>query len=64
MNTPVEPLVYTVKDAKRLLSISHTTLYRAINAGDLEVRKIGARTLITAASIKRLADAGSELDAA
>lgn len=63
-NVPVEPALYTVNDAKRLLSVSHTTLYRMLGASAnprLDVRKIGNRTLITAESIKRVIEQGAEL---
>lgn len=49
-------LLYSVPDARHQLGgIGTTTLYKLINSGDLEVRRIGARTFITAASLRRLA---------
>lgn len=54
-NTP-EPLAYSVNDAIRATSIGRTRLYQLINEGRLEVRKIGKRTLIPAASLRALID--------
>jgi excisionase family DNA binding protein len=47
-------LLYSTAETQRLLGISHATLYRLIAAGCLDARKIGTRTLISAASIERL----------
>lgn len=52
----LEPLAYSVADAIRVSSIGRTRLYQLINEGKLEVRKIGKRTLIPAASLRRLID--------
>lgn len=49
-----EPLAYSIADAVRVSSIGRTRLYQIINAGKLEVRKIGKRTLIPAASLRAL----------
>jgi excisionase family DNA binding protein len=49
-----EPLAYSVAEACRVTSIGRTRLYELINEGRLEVRKIGKRTLIPAASLRRL----------
>ena len=51
-----EPLAYSVVEACRVTSIGRTRLYQLINEGCLEVRKIGKRTLIPAASLRRLID--------
>jgi hypothetical protein len=53
-----KPLLVTVKQAKGLLSIGHTKCYELIKAGALEARKIDRRTLITYASIERVAAEG------
>ncbi|MEP7223036.1 MAG: helix-turn-helix domain-containing protein [Novosphingobium sp.] len=59
MNTfSPEPLAYSVADACRVSTIGRTRLYALINEGRLEVRKIGKRTLIPAASLRRLIDEG------
>jgi len=44
--------LYPIKEAQRLLSVSHAGLYRIIKNGGLDARKIGSRTLITAESIE------------
>jgi excisionase family DNA binding protein len=49
-----EPLAYSIADACRATSIGRTRLYALINEGRLETRKIGKRTLIPAASLRRL----------
>jgi excisionase family DNA binding protein len=54
-------LFYAPREAEAILGISHATLYRLIRAGRLDAKKLGAKTLITAESILRLA---SELPSA
>lgn len=49
-----EPLAYSVADACRVSSIGKTNLYKLIKKGQLEVRKVGKRTLIPAASLRAL----------
>jgi excisionase family DNA binding protein len=47
--------VYTIEDAgQRLGGVGRTTIYGLIASGQLEARKLGSRTLITAASIEAL----------
>lgn len=48
------PLAYSVSEACKVSSIGRTYLYQLINEGQLEVRKIGKRTLITARSLRAL----------
>jgi excisionase family DNA binding protein len=55
-NIPAEPLAYSVSDACRVSSLGRTRLYQLIAEGRLEVRKIGKRTLIPAASLRALID--------
>ena len=45
--------LYSPKATEHILSVSHATLYRLINAGRLDARKIDGKTVITAASIHR-----------
>lgn len=45
---------YTVKEARTKGKFSHATCYRLINAGKLDARKLGGKTLITGASLRRL----------
>ena len=42
----------TPKETEHILSVSHATLYRLINRGLLDARKIDGKTVITAASIQ------------
>ena len=49
-----EPLAYSIADACKVSSIGKTRLYGLIAEGKLEIRKIGKRTLIPAASLRRL----------
>jgi excisionase family DNA binding protein len=51
----VEPLVYTIPDACKLLSIARSSVYRLLDSGKLGSVTIGKRRLITAASIRALA---------
>lgn len=53
-NSKHEPLAYSIADACRVSSIGKTRIYSLIAEGRLEVRKIGKRTLIPAASLRRL----------
>lgn len=57
MTTPAqspEPIAYSVADACRVSSLGRTRLYQLIGEGRLEVRKVGKRTLIPAASLRAL----------
>ena len=45
------PLAYGISEACKVSSIGRTTLYTAIKRGDLKTRKVGRRTLITAAEL-------------
>lgn len=50
-----EPLGVSVAEAKRHLGdCSTATIYRLMDRGTLEKRKIGSRTIITMASIRAL----------
>lgn len=53
-NVTFEPLAYSVSEACRVSSLGRTRLYQLIAEGRLEVRKIGKRTLIPAASLRAL----------
>jgi excisionase family DNA binding protein len=45
-------LIYPTGEVKRLLSISHATLYRLLKSGDLTAIKVGSRTGVTHESIE------------
>jgi len=54
-----EPLAYGVKDACRIVGIGKTKAFELLSDGRLERVKVGRRTLITAASLKLLAECGA-----
>lgn len=47
-------LAYTVPEALAAIGIGRTHFYRLANEGRLDLRKVGRRTLVTAASLRRL----------
>lgn len=53
-NFNAEPLAYSINEACRVSSLGRTRLYELIGEGRLEIRKIGKRTLIPAASLRAL----------
>lgn len=59
-STSIEPLTVTVPEALRLTGLGRTSLYRLIGEKKLRHVKVGSRTLIDFASIKRLIDSGDE----
>lgn len=58
-NVTLEPLAYSVSEACRVSSLGRTRIYQLIGEGRLEVRKIGKRTLIPAASLRALIEGQS-----
>ena len=50
----LEPLAYSIKEACRVSSLGRTRIYQLIGEGKLDVRRIGKRTLIPAASLRAL----------
>jgi excisionase family DNA binding protein len=54
LNSNLEPLAYSINEACRVSSLGRTRLYQLIGEGKLDVRKIGKRTLIPAASLRAL----------
>ena len=46
-------LLYSPRQTEAILAISHATLYRLINAGRLDARKIDGKTVITDESIQQ-----------
>lgn len=64
-NRQLEPVAYSIPEACRVSSLGRTNLYRFINEGKLEARKLGGRVLIPAESLRRLIEqAPSARDAA
>ena len=51
----IEPVTISVNTAARTLGIGRTSIYALLKEGRLESIKIGRRTLLTTASIHRLA---------
>jgi len=52
----IERLTLSIKDAGRVLGLGRSTIYRLIGDGQIETVKIGNRTLIKTASIRRLVE--------
>lgn len=48
------PLAYSPLEAARRLGVGRSTIYELIKAGQLEISKLGARTLIHADSCERV----------
>ncbi|MBB5373785.1 helix-turn-helix domain-containing protein [Acidocella aromatica] len=53
----MEPVAISVNSAAKALGIGRSSIYALIKGGQLEAIKIGRRTLLTTASIKRLVQA-------
>ena len=51
---PLEPLTVRIPVAVQLTGIGRSKLYELIAAGEVDVVKIGASTLITVSSLRRL----------
>ncbi len=49
-------MAYSIAEACELLSVGRTTLYHAIKAGELQVSKIGRRTVIRAEFLRAFID--------
>src|SRR5690606_19614993 len=52
----MEPILISVNDAARTLSLGRTSIYALIKQGELETVKIGTRTLIRVASVRKLVE--------
>ena len=53
----MEPIVTSVTDTAKALSLGRTSIYALIREGRLETVKLGRRTLIRVESIHRLLEA-------
>ncbi|MCE2829018.1 helix-turn-helix domain-containing protein [Sphingorhabdus sp.] len=51
----MEPLAISVNGAAKALGVGRSSIYGLLKSGRLEAIKIGRRTLLTTASINRLA---------
>ncbi len=56
------PLAVSVNEACRITSIGRTKLYAMMSAGDLPYRKIGSRTIILMADIRKLLNLPNEIE--
>lgn len=54
----MDVLAVSVNEAARILGIGRTSLYSMIHAGRIESLKLGRRTLIKTASLRRIIDEG------
>ena len=54
--TDPEPIAYSIAGACRAIDCGRTWLYARIKSGEIEARRIHGRTLIPAASLRRLID--------
>ncbi len=59
----MDPLLVSIARCREIVSLSRTSIYGMIHRGDLQVVKIGRRTLITMASIERLIEANASREA-
>jgi excisionase family DNA binding protein len=51
---PIEPLTVRISVAVHLTGIGRSKIYELIKAGKLDTVKVGASTLVTVASLRRL----------
>ena len=51
----VDRLFFTIREAATQLAISRATLYRLINRGELDARRIGRRTLVPVDALHQFA---------
>lgn len=54
----MEPLLYSIEDTCRLLSLGQTKVFELLSTGQLKSVKIGRKRLIQAASIREIAEHG------
>jgi excisionase family DNA binding protein len=52
----VDQLLYTISQCCRLAAIGRTKFYELVASGEIPVRKVGKKTLVAAADLKRWAD--------
>jgi excisionase family DNA binding protein len=55
----VDTLAYTMESASVACGLSRSTLYRHAKEGRLRLLRVGGRTLVDAASLRALLEAGS-----
>jgi excisionase family DNA binding protein len=52
-------MAWTVRDARRLLSVSHATIYNLVKSGRLRMVHVGRRALVPDEEIRRLVAEGT-----
>ena len=58
----MEPIVLGVKEAATFIGLSKSRIYELIAEGQIEARKLGARTVIPTASLRAFVEAAPRLD--
>jgi excisionase family DNA binding protein len=52
----MDQLLYTIPQCCRLASIGRTKFYELVASGEIPIRKVGKKTLVAAADLKRWAE--------
>ena len=52
----MDQLLYTIPQCCRLAAIGRTKFYELVASGEIPVRKVGKKSLVAAADLKRWAD--------
>jgi excisionase family DNA binding protein len=52
----MDQLLYTISQCCRLAAIGRTKFYQLVASGDIPVRKVGKKSLVAAADLKRWAE--------
>jgi excisionase family DNA binding protein len=52
----IDQLLYTISQCCRLAAIGRTKFYELVAGGEIPVRKVGKKTLVAAADLKRWAE--------
>jgi excisionase family DNA binding protein len=53
---PMDQLLLTIPQCCRLTALGRTKFYELVSTGEIPVRKVGKRTLVAAADLKRWAE--------
>ena len=57
-NTNIEPLAVSINEAGKMLSISRSSIYRYIYAGNIRPVQLGRRQVIPVSQLKEILDSG------
>jgi excisionase family DNA binding protein len=52
----MDQLLYTISECCRLAAVGRTKFYELVASGEIPIRKIGKKSLVAAADLKRWAD--------